>query len=246
MPSTAFWLAAMLKTLIRTRSAPLPPPADLHGVRVVPNSRARRLALRVDAKLGDVVLTWPKRTSLHAAEKFVRENMDWVERHRAKITPVRNFDAGARIPLAGKEYTIVPAAGRGVTRIEGDTIIVHGDAAHLHRRVRDFIKAESLRQLTALSAEKAATLGLKPTSVRVLDPKSRWGSCGSDGKLMYSWRIIFAPPEVMDYLVAHETAHRIHMNHGPAFWRLCASLTTDAKSARRWLRDHGKTLMAWK
>lgn len=245
MPSIAFWLAAMLRTLIRTREAP-PPPADIHGVRVVPNNRARRLALRVDAKLGDVVLTWPKRTSLRAAEKFVRENMDWVLRHRAKITPLRSFSDGVRVVLAGIEYTIVHLPGRGVTRMEEDKIIVHGDAAHLHRRVRDFIKAESLRQLTARSAEKAARLGLNPTSVRVLDPKSRWGSCGPDGKLMYSWRIIFAPPEVMDYLVAHEVAHRVHMNHGPAFWRLCASLTTDAKSARRWLQDHGKSLMVWK
>jgi predicted metal-dependent hydrolase len=235
----------MLRTLIRTREAP-PPPADIHGVRVVPNSRARRLSLRVDSKIGDVVLTWPKRTSLKAAEKFVRENMDWVERHRAKIIPARSFDAGATVPLGGKDYTIVHAAGRGVTRIEGDAIIVHGGAAHLHRRVRDFIKAESLRQLTALSAEKAAVLGLKPASVRVLDPKSRWGSCGPDGKLMYSWRIILAPYEVMDYLVAHEVAHRVHMNHSPAFWRLCTSLTTDAKGSRRWLHDHGKSLMVWK
>lgn len=234
----------MLKTLVKTLSAP--PPADIHGVRVVPNNRARRLSLRVDAKRGDVVLSWPKRTSLRAAEKFVRDNMDWVERHRAKIIPLQVFEAGSTVHLAGREYTIMHARGRGVTRIENENIIVHGDAAHLHRRVRDFIKTESLRRLTALSAEKAAALGLKPTSVRVLDPKSRWGSCGPDGKLMYSWRIIFAPPDVMDYLVAHEVAHRVHMNHGPAFWRLCASLTPDAKSARRWLNENGKTLMVWK
>lgn len=237
----------MLKTIVKTlKPAAALPPADIHGVRVVPNSRARRLSLRVDAKRGDVVLTWPKRASLRAAEKFVRENMEWVERHRAKIAPLRDFAAGVTLTLGGEDYTIVHAQGRGVTRIEGGKIIVHGDAAHLHRRVRDFVKAEALRRLTALSAEKAAALGLKPTSVRVLDPKSRWGSCGPDGKLMYSWRIIFAPPDVMDYLVAHETAHRVHMNHGPAFWRLCASLTPDAKSARRWLNENGKTLMVWK
>lgn len=234
----------MLKTLIRMRETP-PPPAAIDGVRVVPNSRARRLSLRVDAKLGDVVLTWPKRTSLRAAEKFVRDNRAWIEKHRARLTPARAFAAGEQLTLGGAVYTIRHADGRGLTRIEGDDIVVHGDAAHVHRRVRDFIKAEALRQLTQLSHEKSASLGLKPSGVRVLDPKSRWGSCGPDGRLMYSWRIILAPRAVMDYLVAHEVAHRVHMNHGPAFWRLCASLTTDAKSSRRWLNEHGKTLMAW-
>lgn len=235
----------MLKRLAPIIKPAAAPPADIDGIRVVPNSRAKRLALRVDPRVGDVVLTWPRRTSLKSAERFVRDNQDWINKHRQKITPVRQFAAGDVISLGGKSLTLVHAGGRGVVRIEGDCLIVHGDAAHLHRRTRDFIKAEALRQLTALSHEKSASLGLKPSSVRVLDPKSRWGSCGADGKLMYSWRIILAPYNVMDYLVAHEVAHRVHMNHGPAFWRLCASLTTDAKSSRQWLKDQGKTLMAW-
>lgn len=234
----------MLRHLVPTRKAP--PPADIDGVRVVPNSRAKRLSLRVDARAGDVVLTWPRRASLAAAQKFVRENRGWIDRHRLNIQPVRAFAAEDVLSIGGQPYTITHQPGRGVTRLENGLLLVHGDAAHLHRRVRDFLKAEALRQLTALSHEKSASLGLKPSSVRVLDPKSRWGSCGSDGKLMYSWRLILAPYDVMDYLAAHEVAHRVHMNHGPAFWRLCASLTPNAKSSRRWLADHGKTLMAWK
>lgn len=237
----------MLKTIIKMRKAAAPiPPADIDGVRVVPNGRARRLSLRVDAKLGDVVLTWPKRTSLKSAERFVRDNKDWIEKHRAKLTPARQFAAGDAVSVGGKTYTIRHETGRGLARLAGDALVVHGDAAHIHRRVRDFLKAEALRQLSALSHEKSAALGLKPSSVRVLDPKSRWGSCGADGRLMYSWRLILAPADVMDYLVAHEVAHRVHMNHGPAFWRLCASLTTNAKASRHWLNEHGKTLMAWK
>lgn len=245
MRLTVCWQPAMLNRLVPTLKSAAPP-AEIDGVRVVPNSRAKRLSLRVDPRAGDVVLTWPKRTSLKAAERFVRESQGWIQKHRQKLTPARTFAAGDTVSVAGTAMQIVHAAGRGVTRIENHTIVVHGDATHLHRRVRDFLKVEALRQLTAMSHEKSASLGLKPSAVCVRDPKSRWGSCGSDGKLMYSWRLIFAPHDVMDYLVAHEVAHRVHMNHGPAFWRLCASLTGDAKSSRRWLTDHGKTLMIWR
>lgn len=234
----------MLKKLLKSAGATVPP-VDIHGVRVVPNNRARRLSLRVDAKRGDVVLTWPRRGSLRAAEKFVLENMDWVEKHRQKLPARRRFDAGACVSVAGQVYIIEHRSGRGLTRIEDNKIVVHGGAEHIHRRVRDFIKSEALRHLTALSHEKAAALGLGPAPVRLRDPQTRWGSCGPDGKLMYSWRIVFAPYDVMDYLVAHEVAHRVQMNHSPAFWRLCASLTTDAKTSRRWLNENGKSLMVW-
>ena len=80
----------------------------------------------------------------------------------------------------------------------------------------------------------------------MIDPKTRWGSCAPDGSMMFSWRLILAPPDVLDYVVAHEVAHRIHMNHSPKFWALCASLTADAGEAKRWLKKNGHALMAYR
>jgi predicted metal-dependent hydrolase len=234
----------MLKTLTR-KLKPSPPPATIDGVRVAPNMRARRLALRVDTRKGDIALTWPRRCTLAAAQKFVRENKAWIAEQRAKLVPMRPFEAGITLSIAGQKYTIVHKEGRGLTRLEGHRLIVHGDPAHLSRRVRDFLKKEAARVMQALSDKKAAKLGLKPTAVRVLDPRSRWGSCGPDGKLMFSWRLILAPYDVLDYLVAHEVAHRKQMNHGPKFWALCDTLARDMTASRRWLNDYGQTLMVW-
>lgn len=228
------------------KKQPVPAPADIHGVPVRVSLRARRLSLTMDMKRGEIVLVYPKRASRARAEKFVRDNMRWIEAQRQKHVAPRAFADGDRLTIHGHEYKIRHRPGRGIVHIDGSDIIVPGAAAHMHRRLRDFLKKEAARVLKDLSDDKAAALGLKPAPVRVIDPKTRWGSCTHDGRLMYSWRLILAPPVVLDYLVAHEVAHRVHMNHGKSFWRLCADIAADAPFARRWLDDHGKELMAWR
>lgn len=229
-----------------TRKKPDAVPEYIHGVRVRRNMRARRLALRVDTARGDVVLVWPRRASLASATAFVAENMAWVEKQRRQMPPRADFADGIVITVGGVPCRIAHSTARGVTRIENGCLVVHGGIAHLPRRVRDYLRQTALEQLTALTHEKSAALGLPPAAVRVADPKTRWGSCGPDGKIMYSWRLILAPRDVMDYVVAHEVAHRVHLNHGRKFWTLCASLCDDAATARRWLRDRGQELMTFR
>lgn len=221
-------------------------PADIAGVRVKPSSRARRLSLRVEAKSGEVVLVWPARAKEAHARRFVEENRAWIAAQRAKSAQSRAFSTGMTINIAGNSYVIEHAAGRGLTRLEGSRLIVHGRPEHLPRRIKDFLKAEAEKILRKCADEKACSLDLSPALIRVIDPKTRWGSCGADGRMMFSWRLVLAPPDVLDYVVAHETAHRVHMNHGKKFWALCASLTKDAPVARRWLRAHGAGLLAYR
>jgi predicted metal-dependent hydrolase len=148
--------------------------------------------------------------------------------------------------INGKACQIVHREGRGLTHIEDACLIVHGQPEHIHRRVKDFLKEEARRVLQEATLHKLAQLGLEPVAdVRVIDPKTRWGSCSRDGRIMYSWRLVLAPPEILDYLVAHEVAHRVHLNHSRKFWAVCASLTPDAAASRRWLRRHGNELMAF-
>lgn len=222
-------------------------PLDIGGVRVRPSARARRFSLRVDARAGDVVFTWPlkSRVSLEKALRFVETHRGWIEDQRRKSADAVPFAPGVTLHVAGAPCVIEHAHGRGLTRLEEGRLVVHGRPEHLPRRVRDFLKAEAARVLKDLSDQKAAILRLLPVSIRILDPKTRWGSCGPDGKLMYSWRLLLAPPEVMDYVAAHEVAHRVHMNHSRKFWTLCASLTADAAASRRWLRQNGRRLLAY-
>ncbi len=222
-----------------------PIPVEISGVRVRVSIRAKRLALRIDARAGDVVLTWPRSGSIRAAERFIEENKSWINARRQKILPLQIFAPGQKISVQGKDYEIVQKTGRGVTRFEGNHLAVHGRPEHLSRRIRDFLKEEARDILKKLSIEKLCRLGRAPAGIRVIDPKTRWGSCSPDGGLMFSWRLILAPPDVLDYVVAHEVAHCIHMNHGKKFWALCASLTKDAAAARRWLKTHGAVLMAY-
>ncbi len=117
-----------------------------------------------------------------------------------------------------------------------------GDAAHTARRVIDFFKREVRRDVERASRRYALALGVTIKRIGVRDQVSRWGSCSTSGVLSYSWRLIFAPPYVLDYLAAHEVAHLVEMNHSPRFWRLVERLCPDLRRAKAWLDVHGKDL----
>ncbi len=100
-------------------------------------------------------------------------------------------------------------------------------------------------RLVAACDGHAARLGRGYRSLTLRDTRSRWGSCSAAGGLMFSWRLILAPPEILDYVAAHEVAHLAEMNHSPAFWRVVAGLCPDYARHRAWLRKHGQTLHAY-
>ncbi len=112
----------------------------------------------------------------------------------------------------------------------------------MSRRVRDFLKKEAKRDLEAASKRAAQALGANLKRVSIRDQSSRWGSCSTTGVLSYSWRLILAPPYVLDYLAAHEAAHLIEMNHSRAFWRQVERICPDFKRAKAWLDAHGADL----
>ena len=98
---------------------------------------------------------------------------------------------------------------------------VSGMPEHLGRRIVDFLKKEARRDLESRVALHATRVGRRVTSMTLKDTRSRWGSCSHAGALSFSWRIVMAPPDIIDYLAAHECAHLKEMNHGPNFWALC-------------------------
>lgn len=204
--------------------------------------RAKRLRLRLGA--AGLVLTVPPGVSRRRALAWASGHADWAAQALAARPERLTIMPGATLPYRGRPHLVRsdPARRRGVTVGEGE-IIVGGPAAGLAGRLLRWLRAEAKSLLTLETLEFAASAGVEVARVRIGDPKSRWGSCSSTGAIGYSWRLILAPDFVRRATVAHEVAHRVHMNHAPAFHALHAALLgADPKPARAWLRLHGAAL----
>ena len=205
------------------------------------SARARRITLRISQLDGRVTLTLPARTSEREAMDFARQKQAWILKHLAARPEDVAIGLGAALPVEGQMRTVVAGPGRSV-RLEGDTLLVPGAADAVPRRALGFLKARARDQLAAASDHYAARLGRAYSSLSIRDTRSRWGSCSSEGKLMYSWRLILAPPAVLAYVAAHEVAHLAQMNHSPAFWSEVTRIHGPYDALRKWLRSEGNAL----
>ena len=222
---------------------------DLGGmtapVRLRVDARARRLIVRVDAT-GRVIVTAPSRRAGPEALAFARTRAPWIRAQIEKFGP-KPFAPDGLAPFEGVPHRIVldPSA-RGVRRLEAERVIAVGCAPdHVNRRVADWMKAEARARITARVDAHAEALGVRRGRIVVRDPASRWGSCSQSGALSFSWRLVMAPPAMLDYVAAHEVAHLVHMNHSLRFWRLVARLGVDARAARSWFAANGMALHRW-
>jgi len=218
-------------------------------LRVVENPRATRLTLRIEAGGRGLRVTIPPGLSMREVDRFLSRHEGWIEARIARLPDRPAVRPGIKVPIRGVPHLIVHEPGRGtVEQTAGEdgtpVLLIHGDRLHLPRRVADFLKREARRDMEALVARHTASVGRRAKAVRYKDTKSRWGSCTSDGVLSFSWRIAMAPPPVINYLVAHEVAHLIEMNHGPKFWKLCNELCPDTDRCKAWLKRNGSALQA--
>jgi hypothetical protein len=155
---------------------------------------------------------------------------------------------GTVLPLRGVDTRIDHRRGvRGTVWLEcGDDgaslLCVAGEEPHVSRRIRDYLKREAKSDLEVASRRAAQGLGVRIARVSVRDQISRWGSCSNTGVLSYSWRLILAPPFVLEYLAAHEVAHLVEMNHSPRFWRLVKRICPHMSRAKVWLNTYGADL----
>jgi len=209
-----------------------------------PNTR--RYTLRIQAADRTVVLTMPPRGSVREAKTFAERNGGWIAARLKRLPEAVPLAEGFEVPLRGVPHRIVHRGTRGTVWTEaGDgmpLLCVPGDRAHVARRLRNFLKREAKRDLEAASRHYATLLGVTVKRVTVRDQSSRWGSCTAAGVLSYSWRLILAPPHVLDYLAAHEVAHLVEMNHSRAFWRVVARICPDWQRAKGWLDANGNAL----
>jgi len=206
--------------------------------------QARRVSLRIDPRAGTVVVTLPPRAAREAGLALLQTHARWVAGKLAALPGQVAFEAGETVKLSGVPHRIrwVPEARRGVWIEEGE-IRVSGESAFLARRVLDFLRVEARRVLGEVSRQIATASGLHPKRLVIKDTSSRWGSCSSQGAVMFSWRLVMAPVEVQHYVVAHELAHLRHLDHGAAFWREVDRLTPYRARAEGWLKLHGPALL---
>ena len=212
-------------------------------VRLRRSARARRMVLRLPADGGDAVLTLPARASLAEGQAFARSRAGWLRQARVR-QPLRQLvAAGAVLPVEGRSLLIAEHTQRAA-RIEDDRLLVPAGRP-VAPVVRALLRHLAHQRLRLACDRHAAALGRPVRALSLRDPRSRWGSCTSDGRLMFSWRLAMAPPEVLDYVAAHEVAHLAHMDHSPRFWAAVARLMPDYAAHRSWLRRHGGDLLAW-
>ncbi len=238
---------------MRHRPAAAPPVLALAG-RQVPlivrkSQRAKRIALHVDAARAAVELVLPKRVALATGLDFLEERRGWVEERLALMPERVPFADGAEVPILGVTHRIrylgERAAGHRVVERHGREIRVFGPPAHIARRVRDHLATTAREELARRAKLLAARLGRRVARVTVRDTRSRWGSCAASGNLAFSWRLILAPESVLHYVVAHEVAHLVEMNHSGRFWRIVEELAPGSARQRAWLRRNRARLFRY-
>jgi len=209
------------------------------------SARSRRFSLRVSRLDGRVTLSLPLRAREAEAMAFARSQEGWLRAALAGMAVPAMVGLGSALPVEGRLLSLTAGSGRSV-RVAETGLLVPGDPAQAGARVAGFLKALARERLVSASDHYAAALSVAFTGITLRDTRSRWGSCSPDGGLMYSWRLIMAPPSVLRYVAAHEVAHRLQMNHSAAYWAVVGRIYPSWQAERAWLRSHGQSLHAWR
>lgn len=210
---------------------------------------ARRMTLRVSRTRRAVIVTVPAQCDLGEAGRFLDRHIDWVREHLGSLPQPVALRHGARVPVRGEIHDLEFTGTRGATieRRAGSAdamprLRIPGSPERAPRRVKEWLVGEARRDLDHRVLTHARKLALRPKRIAVRDQTSRWGSCSTTGLLSFSWRLILAPPLILDYVAAHEVAHLAEMNHSSRFWALVRSAMPQMDEAKHWLRLNGMEL----
>ena len=183
---------------------------------LVKSSRRRTIAIQISTN-GKMTVRCPYFIGKWTIDNFLKEKQDWIYSNYLEAvqrTSSENFDSDLR---------------NSSPKIENPALI------NKHKKYARKIfesKVAYYHQFT----------GGNYTSITIRDQKTRWGSCSGRGTLSFNWRLILAPPEILDYVVVHELCHLTHMNHSKEFWSMVSNTIPDYKEKRKWLKENGHTL----
>lgn len=213
------------------------------------HARAKRLRLLF--RSGQFSLTVPPGTSEYSIQRFVDQTTPWITKQlsTAVMYPDARIVMLEKILFQGEDYRIIqqPMTGRSLYQIDKEQKIIIVDAVRscLSKRLAYLCRKEFQKLVSSSLTIYSTAMGLYPAKVSIRDTRSRWGSCSSTGNISLSWRLVMAPPEVMNYVIIHELAHLRHMNHSEGFWRLVAQYCPDFRQSRNWLKVNAAKLHAF-
>lgn len=206
-----------------------------------PRSRHVRMSLTPEG----LRVSAPARLPAHEIDRAVRSKERWLLRHRELLEPAPDAPLvdGQMLPFLDGEIELgVRHAARGAVRLRAEEgrLAVAAPDAHAVRPLVERAYRQAARGWFGLMCDiYAERLGVRFTSIGIRDPRTRWGSCSARGALSFSWRLMMAPERVAEYVVVHEMAHLVHLDHSPAFWDLVRRVSPAHDADRAWLRDHG-------
>lgn len=207
------------------------------------HASAKRICLRYNPTQHAISLTLPRRTRVADGLQFLMLKSQWLIDTLEEMPEKKQIKPGVVVPLLGRRVRIKHDDTLRVNyKLEYELLSVAGGREFFPRRVTEALKKIASKEITKLTEKYATKIHRRVNRISVRDTRSRWGSCSSTGNLSFSWRLVFAPKEVMEYVVAHEVAHLRHMNHSPAFWATVEQICPNYEPARVWLRMHGKHL----
>jgi len=205
-------------------------------------ARRRTIALHVDA--GSIEARAPRWATVAEIEAFIRAKERWIRRRQAEPRQLAFvWEAGARLPWLGRPVTLALQTGDSSVRIEGDRLEVGlADGAGVRERVLAWIREQALATFQERVAALSRPLDLRVSGVRLSNAQTQWGSCSADGRVRLNWRLMLLPPHLIDYVVAHELAHRRELNHSARFWDIVSRLYPEHRAARRELNALARSL----
>lgn len=208
-------------------------------------SRRKSLSLEITAH-AELIVRAPLWTSIASIEKFIAAKYSWiitkqqqVQQQKAQIATTTNtcLYLGEAYPLVSVEKPRVPIAIQ-----EQKILIAKEGLEHRYELLLRWYKTQAQQLFQERMTVYTAAAGLWPSKWRLSTANKRWGSCNSKGLISLNWRLIMAPLVVIDYVIVHELAHLVEMNHSPRFWNLVAKILPEYKAARLWLRTNGHCL----
>lgn len=210
------------------------------------NHRAKRIYLRYNPTIHSFSLTLPRRTQVSEGITFIHTKSEWIAQTLLETPNKKQLKPGVVIPILGQRCRIRRVDDlSGIFVLHDNELHVKGSTEHISRRIQDSLKKIARHEIAELAQYKASLIAKRINRITLRDTTSRWGSCSSESNLMFSWRLVYAPYEVMDYVVSHEVAHLRYMNHSSAFWDTVETLCPDYEEWKDWLRYHGKELFRY-
>ena len=214
------------------------PDIDVHLRRSV---RARQFTLRVSSLDGKVSLSTPHFAKICQINAFLKEKEPWLRQKLSEVQLGVKVTFGTVLPFMGRDILVERYIGHSV-KLRDDKILVPEKSRKPALQVGVVMKQYAHQLLSKSATHYAEKLGSSYLKLSLRDTRSRWGSCSDRGALMFSWRLIMTPPEVLNYVAAHEVAHLRHMDHSDHFWIEVENLFGHYKKQQRWLRENGPKL----